>query len=92
MYKGEPDIPIVAAMPVDNEMYPTATPQTANSSVLEKGRSSRIVVPQSAGKHLYDKEISALQSQGFPTGLIQALERNVQLFPLRIWVVDNSGR
>ncbi|KAL3943183.1 MAG: hypothetical protein SGBAC_002744 [Bacillariaceae sp.] len=92
MYRGDPDIPVVAATMVDDGMYPATTPQTANSSVfMEKGRSSRVVVPQPSRKQLYDKEMKALQSQGFPTGLIQALEKNVQLFPLRIWVVDNSG-
>jgi len=99
MHNGDLDIPIVAAMPVDNGgkginyAITTLPATTSNSSLLqkEKGRFSRVTIPQSSGKRLCDQEISALQSQGYSTGLIQAVERNVLLFPLRVWVVDNSG-
>lgn len=32
-----------------------------------------------------------MKEQGFPTGLARAMTRNNAAFPLRIWVVDNSG-
>jgi len=35
--------------------------------------------------------LQQLKNQGFPTGLAQSLSINLQAFPLRIWVVDNSG-
>eukprot|EP00816_Leptocylindrus_hargravesii_P009996 CAMPEP_0196812126 /NCGR_PEP_ID=MMETSP1362-20130617/20250_1 /TAXON_ID=163516 /ORGANISM="Leptocylindrus danicus, Strain CCMP1856" /LENGTH=412 /DNA_ID=CAMNT_0042187555 /DNA_START=73 /DNA_END=1311 /DNA_ORIENTATION=+ len=35
--------------------------------------------------------INQLQSQGFPKGLIQALLKNRLVFPLTVWVIDNSG-
>jgi len=36
-------------------------------------------------------KMSALQKQGFTKGLVHAMTNNIQTFPLRIWVVDNSG-
>jgi len=38
-----------------------------------------------------DAEIKALQSQGFTRGLAESLADMKTSFPLRIWVVDNSG-
>jgi len=32
-----------------------------------------------------------LKNQGFTTGLIESINRSNNIFPLRIWVVDNSG-
>lgn len=42
-------------------------------------------------KNLSEKEIKQLKRQGFTSGLIEALVKNTQVFPLRIWVIDNSG-
>jgi hypothetical protein len=38
-----------------------------------------------------DLEIRALVEQGFTRGLAEAMTKNSAAFPLRIWVVDNSG-
>jgi hypothetical protein len=38
-----------------------------------------------------DPEIRALMDQGFTRGLAEAMTNNNAAFPLRIWVVDNSG-
>mmetsp|Transcript_44858 Transcript_44858/g.52578 ORF Transcript_44858/g.52578 Transcript_44858/m.52578 type:complete len:377 (+) Transcript_44858:58-1188(+) len=35
--------------------------------------------------------ISTLQQQGYPPGLAMSLCQNALMFPLRFWVVDNSG-
>lgn len=37
------------------------------------------------------QQLQALKEQGYPTGLAHSLTRMMQEFPLRIWVVDNSG-
>lgn len=37
--------------------------------------------------HIYE----TLKQQGFTTGMVDALLKNKKSFPLRIWVVDNSG-
>jgi hypothetical protein len=58
------------------------------------GRSSRIILPQTnlnIMPALLDHQVQALLSQGYTRGLTQALHRNAQAFPLRMWIVDNSG-
>jgi hypothetical protein len=42
-------------------------------------------------KQLSHHEIESLKAQGYTSGLINAISRNCMTFPLRIWVVDNSG-
>jgi len=34
---------------------------------------------------------TSLQSQGYTLGLIESIKRSNDVFPLRIWVIDNSG-
>ena len=53
---------------------------------------SPIILPnQTRTSHgLYDCEIAVLQEQGFPLGLAKTLNENNEVFPLRIWLVDNS--
>jgi len=38
-----------------------------------------------------EEQTRALTDQGFTKGLANALSKNKNMFPLRIWVVDNSG-
>jgi hypothetical protein len=57
------------------------------------GRSSRVLLPSSQ-RHipqLNDHQIDALLAQGYTRGLAEALHRNQLAFPMRIWIVDNSG-
>jgi Mg-chelatase subunit ChlD len=58
---------------------------------LSRGRSSRVNLPTGTSYKLSDNEILALQEQGFTRGLAKSLTINSAAFPLRIWVVDNSG-
>mmetsp|Transcript_48730 Transcript_48730/g.95272 ORF Transcript_48730/g.95272 Transcript_48730/m.95272 type:complete len:392 (+) Transcript_48730:174-1349(+) len=37
------------------------------------------------------QKVAALRKQGFSNGLVHAMTSNIRSFPLRIWVVDNSG-
>lgn len=79
-----PDI-IVNATLVSPMPVPTNRPE------LSKGRSSRVNLPTATSYKLREDEIIALQEQGFPRGLAKSLTDNSAAFPLRIWVVDNSG-
>mmetsp|Transcript_43249 Transcript_43249/g.43945 ORF Transcript_43249/g.43945 Transcript_43249/m.43945 type:complete len:382 (-) Transcript_43249:259-1404(-) len=38
-----------------------------------------------------DTQRTSLQSQGYTLGLIESIKRSNDVFPLRIWVIDNSG-
>jgi len=40
---------------------------------------------------LTEEKINRLKSQGFTTGLAKALSSCCQSFPLRMWIIDNSG-
>ena len=69
--------------------------------MLSTGRSSRVVLQtQDASSlnssrtspKLNDQDIQSLKAQGFTMGLIRAMQYNAQVFPMRIWVVDNSGK
>lgn len=86
------DIPIVMATAhVINDQPPIA--QAVDSRpVLTKGRSSRVAI-KSVGdvQPLGENETYALKDQGYTQGLIESLSTNSSVFPLRIWVVDNSG-
>jgi hypothetical protein len=50
-----------------------------------------MVPKQPSTKQLNRHEIEAMKAQGYTSGLINAISRNCITFPLRIWVVDNSG-
>lgn len=60
---------------------------------LLEGRSHRVLVPnaQASSKQLSNHEIETLTDQGYTRGLIESIARSNISFPLRIWVVDNSG-
>eukprot|EP00978_Attheya_sp_CCMP212_P043201 scaffold277877_cov24-Attheya_sp.AAC.1 len=61
-----------------------------NDSVFSRGKfglSERGMGP----KPLDAEEMRRLKEQGFTEGLAEALALNCISFPLRIWVVDNSG-
>jgi len=46
----------------------------------------------SSGKsYVGSEEVKALRSQGFTTGLAESFADVKTTFPLRIWVIDNSG-
>lgn len=45
----------------------------------------------SSNADLTSNQSTQLQSQGFTKGLTEAIAQNIIIFPLRYWVVDNSG-
>lgn len=82
----DPDISVipVAAAIVD-------PPQRPPLNRTATGRSERVMMPKQKSYKLGEGDIKSLQQQGFPRGLAKTLSTNNAAFPLRIWVVDNSG-
>jgi len=80
---NDPDIPVYATAVMDAVMPPPRT--------LNKDRSSRVILPKLKSKVMSNIEINAMREQGFTTGLARAMTQNNATFPLRIWVIDNSG-
>lgn len=78
-----------AAVPVDSATAaPSARP---TGTLLKQGRSKRVLMPAPSSKMLNQSEISCLKDQGYTGGMIKSIARSNMTFPLRIWVVDNSG-
>jgi len=55
------------------------------------GKKSRVKIPMQKSDDMSERAIRSLTDQGFSRGLAEALAVNSAAFPLRIWVVDNSG-
>lgn len=94
--KNNDTIPMAVAtvipLPVDPSSLPAQkTDARPTSTLLKAGRSKRVLMPQPSSKQLNGNEIAALKDQGYTVGLIKSIARSNITFPLRIWVVDNSG-
>lgn len=90
------DIPIVNAHILHDQPPPAQfvnSVPAASRPILTKGRSSRVHISSSPGdvQPLGENETLALKDQGYTGGLIESLTTNSAVFPLRVWVVDNSG-
>jgi hypothetical protein len=93
------DIPVATATLIhETNQHPEQQGRIIASPAT--GRSSRVVLqqqdasssdPSRTSPKLGDQDIQSLKAQGFTTGLIRAMQYNAQIFPMRIWVVDNSG-
>mmetsp|Transcript_8626 Transcript_8626/g.14623 ORF Transcript_8626/g.14623 Transcript_8626/m.14623 type:complete len:397 (-) Transcript_8626:219-1409(-) len=83
----DPDIPLAQATIIDN----VSSAQNDGRPRLKKDRTSRLSLPQQECSSLSAPDMERLQEQGFPAGLSRAMNENKLAFPLRIWVVDNSG-
>ena len=78
-----------------NVMYATAVPVPVEPTIavagsLERNPSS-YRLPQSSLRCIQQHQIQQLKQQGFTSGLAKALSNAKAYFPLRIWVLDNSG-
>jgi hypothetical protein len=97
MDNDDSNIPVAIATPYappsSTNPKATAPPNSrGETTLLQKGRSHRVMVPsQPSSKQLSGSEIAGLKAQGYTSGLIRSIARNNMTFPLRIWVVDNSG-
>lgn len=89
------DIPVAIATPEFVSDQQQKSDDTAQQTSLTKGRSSRVMIPDASAPDeqlpLGDYEMKSLKDQSYTKGLIDAMQRNNQVFPMRIWVVDNSG-
>ena len=76
------DIPVAyaQALPVPVPASATAVAGTAFGGILPP-----------AAPPLNHEQIAQLRDQGFTAGLAQAIDKNNAAFPLRYWIVDNSG-
>lgn len=69
----------------------TNTTTAERRTLLTQGRSKPVLVPHPSSKLLGRNEKASLKDQGYTEGLIRSIGRSNLQFPLRIWVVDNSG-
>ena len=81
---ADPDIPVAIGMPI-------GVPARPSLAQAATGRSSRVSLTHIQQDSFTNRTVQSLHSQGFTEGLTEALLRNNRAFPLRIWVVDNSG-
>lgn len=63
---------------------PTAPP-------MDTAKQSQFFLTRTKSKVLSSREKEQLKKQGFPLGFAQSIAANNAVFPLRIWIVDNSG-
>lgn len=64
------------------------------SPILSKEeRKEKSILPENNVRNMTmnDDEIKRLKAQGFTKGLVQILIQNNAAFPLRLWIIDNSG-
>jgi len=82
--------------PNDTPFYATAVPvpipnTPTDDAQFEKTSSTLNYGILTAQKELSGSEINQLKTQGFTEGLAKSVNGVKASFPLRIWVVDNSG-
>jgi len=92
---ADSDGPVAIAVPdssvPDSSQYSQGQRTDARPTFPNQGRSKRVLVPQPSSKQLSNDETLTLKDQGYTSGLINSIARSNVTFPLRIWIVDNSG-
>jgi hypothetical protein len=96
MYNEDRDIPIAYGTMVPPDatapFVPVPPPRPSLQSAQHvMGRSSRINLPHEQAARIPEASMKALEEQGYTRGLAESLWKTKQTFPLRIWIVDNSG-
>jgi Mg-chelatase subunit ChlD len=94
-YNNDPDIPIAygTMLPASTAPFVPIPPPRPNLQDAQHfmGRSSRINLPTEQDVRIPDASMKALEQQGYSRGLAESLWKTKRTFPLRIWIVDNSG-
>lgn len=88
-----PIVPVAVPFPAsDNRYHHTATAPARPSLATEK---SNYKLPSSRRNGEFalvpENQVKQLTNQGYTRGLASSLAQTIKTFPLRIWVVDNSG-
>jgi hypothetical protein len=95
-------IPVVAVPLHDNDdnnsrmsSVPIATARPSLLSTTTNTNSSKLQLPSSRQlgslSSIPETQIAQLQKQGYTRGLATSLSQTIRTYPLRIWIVDNSG-
>lgn len=98
-------MPVPIAPPDDDyDTYnnrPTTAATVASSSLQQQQQQKSFRIPPASpndGRHskqptasLTYTQVNTLVEQGYTQGLAQILHESTQAFPLRFWIVDNSG-
>ena len=71
--------------------YAQALPVPASATAVHVAGTAFGGILPPAAPPLNHEQIAQLRDQGFTAGLAQALDKNNAAFPLRYWIVDNSG-
>jgi hypothetical protein len=102
-YSLPPPVPVAVAVAADNQSYggdggiPVATATATRPSLTRCDRNGRNIyrLPSSRRNDEFaavpERRIQQLVEQGYTRGHAASLARTIRNFPLRIWVVDNSG-
>jgi len=92
---ADSDGPVAIAVPdssvPDSSQSSQGQRTDARPTIINQGKSKRVLVPQPSSKQLSNDETLTLKDQGYTSGLINSIARSNVTFPLRIWIVDNSG-
>ena len=75
-------VPMVRAVPVHPDPSSSMSPYSTASSLPG---------PSNPSPYLSQEQVNQLQAQGFPVGLAAEMGRTRTVYPVRFWVVDNSG-
>ena len=77
--------------PIMATAVPVPLPNRSSNDSVEKASSTLNYGILTAERELGNSEINRLKAQGFTEGLARSINGVKTSFPLRIWVVDNSG-
>jgi hypothetical protein len=91
--------PMLPAMPLEEDINPSSAPPAESTHLYQPlaNDSSRennmiqVLSTASTTARLTDSMIREFSDQGYPQGLMNTFIEAKKTFPLRIWIVDNSG-
>jgi hypothetical protein len=98
-WSNEPDvvmeskIPVVSAtaVPYGFNNADTMNPSNQQQPPIPPVLQPSLITSFSTSNVMTNEAIQTLRNQGFPMGLAQELGNTRATYPLRFWIVDNSG-